>query len=229
MPNTASITQRFINGLKPSPSARFIRDNALVGFGVKVMPTGRISFIVEARIRGGSSKRITLGQSPALSVSDAKDRAAQFIQQMQSGIDPVKAKQAEAARKDALSKSVAEVFNSYVANRDLKDSTKRDYRTTFRLVFSSWAKRPIRDIIRQDAEEVFRDTRDNRGHATATKAFRIISAVFNYAMADEVNGERLITENPVDVLKQKGIRRNIKKREGYLDDRDISKLITFFQ
>jgi hypothetical protein len=71
MQNTASITQRFINGLKPSSSARFIRDNALVGFGVKVMPTGRISFIVEARIRGGSSKRITLGQSPALSASKA--------------------------------------------------------------------------------------------------------------------------------------------------------------
>ena len=47
-------------------------------------------------------------------------------------------------------------------------------------------------------------------------------------MADEVNGERLITENPVDVLKQKGIKRSIKKREGYLEDRDISKLITFF-
>ena len=68
-----------------------------MGFGVKVMPTGRVSFIVEARIRGGSSKRITLGQSPALSASKARDRAGQFIQLMQSGIDPVKAKQAEAA------------------------------------------------------------------------------------------------------------------------------------
>ena len=199
MPNTASITQRFINGLKPSSSARFIRDNALVGFGVKVMPTGRISFIVEARIRGGSSKRITLGQSPALSASKARDRAGQFIQLMQSGIDPVKARRAEVARQEGLSKPVADVFNSYLANRDLKEITKKDYSTTFRLVFSSWANRPIRDITRQDAEEVFAETRDNRGHATATKAFRIISAVFNYAMADEVNGERLITENPVDV------------------------------
>jgi integrase len=228
MQNTASITQRYVNGLKPSSSARFIRDNALVGFGVKVMPTGRISFIVEARIRGGSTKRITLGQSPALSASKARDRAGQFIQLMQSGIDPVKARRAEVARQEGLSKPVADVFNSYLANRDLKEITKKDYSTTFRLVFSSWANRPIRDITRQDAEEVFAETRDNRGHATATKAFRIISAVFNYAMADEVNGERLITENPVDVLKQKGIRRNIKKREGYLDDRDISKLITFF-
>jgi hypothetical protein len=69
---------------------------------------------------------------------------------MQSGVDPVKAKQAEAARRNALSKSLADMFNSYVANRDLKDTTKRDYWTTFRLVFSPWAKRPIRDITRQD-------------------------------------------------------------------------------
>jgi hypothetical protein len=45
-----------------------------VGFGVKVMPTGRVSFIVEARIRGGSSKRITLGQSPAMSAIAARAR-----------------------------------------------------------------------------------------------------------------------------------------------------------
>ena len=228
MSNTASITQRFVTGLKPNTSVRFIRDSVLVGFGVKVMPSGRMSFIVEGRIRGGATKRITLGQHPALSVADARKRAAHFIQLMQSGIDPVKAKQAEAARLHALFKSVTEVFISYTANRDLGDITKRDYWTTFRLVFLPWAKRPIRDITRQDVEEVFADTRDNRGHATASKAFRIISAVFNYAMADEVNGERLITENPVDVLKQKGIKRSIKKREGYLEDRDISKLITFF-
>ena len=71
LPDTASITQRFVNGLKPSSSDRFIRDNVLVGFGLKVMPNGRISFIVEGRIRGGATKRITLGQHPALSVAHA--------------------------------------------------------------------------------------------------------------------------------------------------------------
>jgi integrase len=228
MPNAVSITQRFVNGLKPSSSARFIRDSGLVGFGVKVMPTGRISFIVEARIRGGSSKRITLGQSPAMSAVAARACAYECLQKMQLGIDPIKEKKVEAARKDALSKSMDEMFNAYVSNRDLKEITKKDYRTTFRLVFSSWANRPIRDITRQNVEEVFADTRDNRGHATATKAFRIISAIFNYAMADEVDGERLITENPVDVLKQKGIKRSVVRREGYLEDHDISKLITFF-
>ena len=169
-----------------------------------------------------------MGQSPAMSAIAARARAAECLQKMQAAIDPIKEKEVEAARKHALSKSITEVFISYLANRDLRDITKRDYWTTSRLVFSPWAKRPIRDITRQDVEEVFADTRDNRGHATASKAFRIISAVFNYAMADEVNGERLITENPVDVLKQKGIKRSIKKRAGYLEDSDISKLITFF-
>ena len=139
-----------------------------MGFGVKVMPTGRVSFIVEARIRGGSTKRITLGQSPAMSAIAARARAAECLQKMQLGIDPIKEKKVEAARKDALSKSLDEVFNAYVSNRGLKANTQSDYRTTFRLVFSSWANRPMREITRQDAEEVFADTRDNRGHATAT-------------------------------------------------------------
>jgi hypothetical protein len=60
----------------------------------------------------------------------------------------------------------------------------------------------MREIKRQGFEEGFADYRDNRGLATATKAFRIISAVFTYTKEDEVNGERLITENSVDVLKE---------------------------
>jgi hypothetical protein len=78
-----------------------------------------------------------LGQSPAMSAVAARARAYECLQKMQLGIDPVKEKKVEAARKDALSKSLDEVFNAYVSNRDLKEITKKDYRTTYRLVFSS--------------------------------------------------------------------------------------------
>ena len=77
---------------------------SLIGFGVKVYPSGRISFFAEGRIRGGGTRRKTLGQYPALSVEMARNQARDYIASMQRGEDPVLAKQRENAKKKALSK-----------------------------------------------------------------------------------------------------------------------------
>lgn len=223
-----SITNNFLNSLKPSNTLQFFRDSKLQGFGIKIAPSGRISFIAEARVRGGRTRRKTLGQYPATPVSDAREKAMEFLRMAQAGIDPVKADRAEKAKQEALSKNVWELFSSYVEAKPLAPKTLKDYHSTFRLVFMSWAKRPIRSITRAEVETLFRETGKVRGMATANKASRIMSAVFNFAMADEVGGERLVTENPFDVLKQKKLKRALKSREHFLSAQDIKILITLF-
>lgn len=223
-----SITHSLLNSLKPSARDQFIRDSKLQGFGVKVAPSGRISFFVEARVRGGGTRRKTLGQHPATPLSDARERAMEFLRKAQAGIDPVKADRAEKAKQEALSKNVWELFSSYLEARHLAPKTIKDYHSTFRLVFTPWAKRPIRSITRAEVEKVFHETSKNRGMATASKASRMMSAVFNFAMAEEVDGERLITENPFDVIKQKKLKRALKSREHFLSAQDVNTLITFF-
>ena len=70
--------------------------------------------------------------------------------------------------------------------------------------------------------------RKERGEATAAKFKRIGSAVFKFAMADEIDGERLIRENPFNVISEKGIRIKTKKRVTFLTDAEVSTLITFY-
>lgn len=223
----AKITQKLVSSLKPKTKARFIRDDVLTGFGVKVSATGRKSFIVEGRIRGGRTRRITLGQDPAMSLSAAKELAREYIQLMQRGEDPVATKKKALAKEEALGKTVGNVFDAYITARDLKSKTKQDYTNAFKRYFADWKDRPIREITRQDAEDRFVALRDGSGLATAAKSFRIISAVFKFALADEVDGERLITENPADVIKQKGYKRTVKRRTRFLEDDEIAKLIHF--
>lgn len=223
-----NITQKKVNSLKPSEKVAFLRDDTLTGFGVKVTPTGRVSFIAEARVRGGRTRRITLGQHPAMTVSDARELAREQLLHMQQGDDPVTVREAVAAREQALSKTVGTVFESYLAARDLKPNTSRDYSNAFNLYFSDWKERPIRDVTRQDAEERFVKIRDTAGIASAAKCYRIMSAVFEFALADEVDGERLIDENPMIVIKQKRYRRQVRRRTRYLSDEEISKLIHFY-
>lgn len=223
-----SITTSFLNSLKPSERDQFIRDSKLQGFGVKVTPSGRISFFAEARVRGGPTRRKTLGQHPATPLSDARERAMEFLRKAQAGIDPVKAARAEKAKQEALSKNVWEIFSSYLEARPLAPKTLNDYQSTFRLIFLPWAKLPIRSVTRAEVEKLFHETSKNRGMASANKASRMMSAVFNFAMADDVDGERLIAENPFDVLKQKKLKRALKPREHFLPAQDVNTLIMFF-
>ena len=57
-------------------------------------------------------------------------------------------------------------------------------------------------------------------YSQATKTMRILSALMNYAMADE-----LIDSNPVQVLKLKRVDRSIRKRNNYLPADKVRELI----
>lgn len=222
------ITQKLVDSLKPSEKDRFCRDDKLTGFGVKVSPKGRISFIAEGRVRGGRTRRITIGQHPALCVADARDQASELLQAMQRGEDPKEVKEAEEAKRLALDKTLDEIFSSYLTVRGLKPKTEQDYRNTLNSVFEDWKSKPIRSITSGDVESKFVEAKDTRGQATAAKAFRIISAVFNFAMAEEIAGEKLISENPADVIKKKRYDRKVKPRSRFLSEEEIGKLIHFW-
>lgn len=222
------INEKYLSSLKPTPREQFHRDDAIKGFGVKVNPTGRISFIAEGRVRKGKTRRITLGQYPALSLKDAKELATTNLSFMQKGIDPVIKERKEKARENALSKTLNDVFSDYCSQKDLKPKTLYDYKNTFSLTLSELSNRSIRDVSRKDIFDLFIKIRKERGEATAAKFKRIGSAIFKFAMADEIDGERLIRENPFNVIAEKGMRIKARKRVTFLTDAEVSTLITFY-
>ena len=131
------ITQKTITAIRATGNVRFIRDSSLIGFGIKVSAKGRISFIVEGRVRGDRTRRITLGQSPALNVTDARQTAADTLALMQRGIDPVAKRKAEQFKIQVLSKTVGQAISDYMKARTLKPKTAQDYHNTFNLIFSA--------------------------------------------------------------------------------------------
>ena len=57
------ITKSTIDSAKPSETTYIIFDTELVGYGLKVTPTGKKVFIYQYRLRGSSkSQRITIGR-----------------------------------------------------------------------------------------------------------------------------------------------------------------------
>jgi integrase len=237
------ITWRFLNVLKATGKDSFYRDTELQGFGVKLSAKGKISFIAEGRIKRGGTKRITFGPYPLMPLDMAREKARDALLLMKKGLDPIKIKEQErqqrakdAARDESMSVTLRTVLDNFLLLRAHKETTKKDYKNTFNTCLDDWLDQPVRDITRKMVEdrvfEIKRKVQQKKhpsnidaGKAQAAKCMKYLTALCNHAMAEEVEGERLLTENPCDVLKQKKIDMRIKSRSSYLDKEDLRAVV----
>ena len=82
------ITKRTVDALTASAKDTVFWDRDLAGFGVRVQPTGRKTYVVQSRGPSGP-KRITLGLHGDLSADEARKQAAVVIDHIKRGEDPV--------------------------------------------------------------------------------------------------------------------------------------------
>ena len=146
--------------------------------------------------------------------------------------------------------TLAEVINKHFELATLKPKTLRDQIGSLKRNFSDWYPKPIRSINREMVLERFQSicqrvttSRANRdqtrvsnggapskfststGRGEAQKAFRYLNSIFDAVMNDEIGGEALIPKNPILVLKEKKVRRQLPARETYLDEEQVRKLV----
>lgn len=213
-----TITTRALQSAQPKQTPYFIRDDKVKGFAAKVNPSGSIKLIAEVR-HDGRTVRKTLGEYPHAIVSEARNQALSFMQQVRSG----------QLKKHEDNPSLKVLFEAYIRGERLKPGTLKlkDYRGVIFFYLQDWLEEPVDQITKQMIEKKFFQIRDkgiNGGKPTysqATKVMRILSALMNYARADE-----MIDSNPVEVLKLKRIDQSIKKRENYLPAHKVIELLS---
>ncbi len=84
------LTQRSVDRIEPDPERRIvIWDTLLKGFGVRVSPSGRKTFVVCYRPRATRKFRwLTLGSAAVLSAAEARTRAGAALASVAAGQDP---------------------------------------------------------------------------------------------------------------------------------------------
>lgn len=193
------ITERIVREAEPPESGqRFIRDTKLSGFALRITSGGSKSFIVEARIKHGRARRVTVARCDVMSVQDARREARKVLGGFAAGDDPVMEREAERCRNVTL----AEDFEEYIkARNDLKASTVADYREAMGTSFPDWQKKPLLVITeamvaRRHAE------RGKDSPSRANHAMRLLRAIVNFAMGRyrDAEGKPIIIENPVKRL-----------------------------
>lgn len=104
------ITKRFVDGLRPnSEREQFVWDDDLAGFGLRLMPSGVASFIVQYRTPEGRTRRLSIGKVGTLTPDEARKLAREKLAAVAHGADP------SAERKEARTAlTVAELCDQYL-------------------------------------------------------------------------------------------------------------------
>ena len=176
----------------------------IVGFGVRVQPSGAKSFIVNFRAgKGGPLKRMVVARVGEMLPGQARQRARAVIERAARGENPEKARDAVLAIP-----TPEEVFEAYMATDDGRaPRTVQTYRYEMQRYLGDWLSRPLDSIDAEDIRGRFERITDNHGWSPANRAISLLRSLYRKPCADI---ETL--HNPVSLWLAEGGRFHAKPR-----------------
>ena len=78
------ITEEVVKRTTAGVAVRFLRDDHLIGFGLRVTPNGAKSFIVEGRVNG-RMRQFTVGPVERFSVNEANSGLGRCLRRCMTG------------------------------------------------------------------------------------------------------------------------------------------------
>lgn len=189
--SSISLTQRAVETLKAPPRGRIeYFDRTLPGFGLRISDAGRKTWFVMYRVRG-RKVRETIGTVATIpNVGDARQRARESIELAQRGVHPAEAREEAEVAEAARSMTFITVADRYLVEyveRNNRPSTIRETRRILnRDVKPKWGDRPIRDITRQDINELLDEIADRGALLQANRTLARLKTLFSWALDKEL-------------------------------------------
>ena len=157
------LTKTTVEAAHPGDGDRFLWDERLPGFGLKITPAGRRSYVVQYRPRGrAQAKRITLGvHGQPMTAERAREAAEGLLLRVRNGEDPAAAAKAEREAADAAAERAQEqrfeaVLASFIElyarpkNRRWQDAR----RVIAHDALPAWRDREIGSITRREVAQL---------------------------------------------------------------------------
>ena len=208
-----------------NPNASFYWDSSTSGFGVKVTPNNKKTYIFQGRV-GSTTRRITIGNIKDWRLTDAREKAKELAVMCTQGIDPkvekdkrIKSDQEylkTEKRKETLFK---EAWNIYLEeNKERwRERTYLDHLLLSKGGFDESKKfnykpQPIFELLEEKLSNLdnnyFSDWLQNNSYreTSAGKAFRLVRAFLNWCEEDD----RFQGIAPANAIKSKKVRSKVK-------------------
>jgi integrase len=169
------------------------------GWGVRILASGRKSWIVQFRDAGGKSKRHTIGDLRIVPLTLAEQRASELLAHAKLGKDLL-AEEAAAKerRRSNAEKSVGAMASAYLAEPGVK--RRRSFAEVKRYLESHWRDvhaESAETVSRHELTPVLRRIASERGEVAANRARSALSGMFSHAI---VHGWLKRDTNPCQFL-----------------------------
>jgi integrase len=174
------LTDAATRKLKPTDARQEIHDGA--GLYFVIQPTGVKSWAYRYRIRG-KSRKLTLGSFPALSLTEARQKAADAAVKVQRGDDPI----TERKRREARAKSsVNTMLDAFVADHvsELRSGDQIE-RAFNKYVRPRIGGKSIYDLKRSDVTSLLNEVKEEHGPVMADRVLAHIRKAFNWQMVQD--------------------------------------------
>jgi integrase len=175
------ITKRWVDSLESTAEDRFVWDETLIGFGVRVQPTGAKSYVVKYRAgsgRGAPTRRVTLGRVGILTPDEARALARKILAAVAHGSDPAAVKAAE--RRASTLREVAEIFLADHVEAKRKPTTAAHYRSLLeKVVLPELGSRKAEQVTTSDLAKLHAKMRDRPYQAN--RMLEVVGSLYSFA------------------------------------------------
>jgi integrase len=187
------LTQGQVDKIELDPERRItVWDDVLKGFGVRVTPNGRKSFVVCYRPQATRKFTwFTLGRPPILSAAEARRRAGAALALVAAGGDPADAKSSRLAVDSAAARhhdrcmTLAEFAPLYMRDHARKEkkprSAKEDQANLDRFLIPAFGERPLEQITTVEIATLHAKIGDTTP-VQANRVLALISVLFSKAV-----------------------------------------------
>ena len=211
------LTKRAIDGMEYSGGTDYRWDESLPGFGVRVYPSGKKSFVISYRVKG-RKRFMVLGAYGVLTLDQARRRARRELARVADGIDPSAERQDE--RQAPTMADLAERYMREHAPKKKAKSQREDRRMWEQKILPVLRTRKVADIERSDVERLHAKMQDTP--YAANRVVALLSKAFN--LAESWNWRPLHT-NPTTHVERYEEKGRARKREVMLKPKQIRVLM----
>ena len=191
-------------------------DSELLGFGVRVYPTGRKVYVVQTRTGGENGKRVTVGRHGVITPEEARRRAALIVSRIKAGEDPIPEPLAVMEAKGPTVADLAAVYLEEIVEVRLKPASAKVYRSVIgKHVLPALGRRPALSVDHAAVSALHHSLA-----ATPSVANRAVEMLFRIYRAAE---ERELIPEGSNPCRQVSMNRP-RRHERFLTDREFRRL-----
>jgi integrase len=207
------LTKRIVDQTKPGTGQTFVWDTEVPGFGLRVLPSGQRSYVIQYRARG-RSRRMTLGKHGALTPQTARKMAIRHLAAVRDGADPLEARQ-EHSQAPTVRELADRYLEEHARVKKKPSSQKFDERTIERVIVPAFGTVQVCDVTGEDVGRLHHSL--SKTPVMANRVLALLSKMFNLAERWELRADH---SNPCRHIE----RYQEQRRQRFLSPTELARL-----